>query len=338
MEEKVQKIAILDDKTAKKFSKDPQINPFILNSKNSFLTDKGVRYLCSAKNSQFIREIDLSDNYSAITDEALYLLASAKNLNNVTKIKLKDTEVSDMGLKELISSPNFNNIQELSLYGLFLVTDQTLIALSESYFVSGLEKLCLRNTGISDKGFQLFSVSPNCGRLSELDISENFPRISDNSLMAISVSEFMMKLRVLNCMGNKVTDKGLQMLLDSRNILELEELDVSEHILKKNEGVGDLTLKTMAFSHYLRSLKVLNLRSTNVASQGLIDFFASYNCRRLEVLRISNNRNINDIVILAVMENDNLVNLRKIYINDTMATAEAIENLKRQKPALDVIY
>lgn len=338
MDRKVHKIAILDDKTAKTFSKDGQNKPFVLDSKNSFITDKGVKYLFSAPNSRFVHEIDLSDNYSCITDASLEQLAAASHASSITKIKLKDTDVTDRGLIEMISSPNFNKVQELSLYGLFLISDATMIVLAESYFASGLEKLCLRNTGITDKGIQILSVSQNSSKLVELDISENYPRVSDNSLLAMSVSDFMIKLKILNCMGNRVTDKGLQALIVSKNVLELEELDVSEHILKRNEGIGDQTLRAMAFSNYLRNIRVLNLRSTGVSSKGLIELFASYNCRRLEVLRISNNKYINDITILALMENENLGNLKKVYINDTTATPEAIDNLKKHKPLLDVIY
>ena len=260
MDNKIHKISILDDKTAKKFSKDPQTKSFNLNSKNSFITDKGLKYIFAGENSKFIKELDLSDNYSCISDESLFNLANAQHTYSITKISLKDTAVSDLGLKEFISSPNFNNIQEINLYGLYLITDQTLICLSESYFVGNLKKLNLKNTSITDRGFEILTSSPNSQKLIELDISENYPRITDNSLISLSMSEFLMSLKILRCMGNNLTDKGMQYLLDSKNILELEELDISEHTLKKNDSITDLTLNRMAYSHFLRSLKIFNLR------------------------------------------------------------------------------
>ena len=197
MDNKIQKISILDDKTAKKFSKDPQTKSFKLNSKNSFITDKGLKYIFAGENSKFIKELDLSDNYSCISDETLFNLANAQHTCSVTKISLKDTNVSDLGLKELISSPNFNNIEEINLYGLYLITDQTLICLSESYFVGNLKKLNLKSTSITDRGFEIFTSSPNSQKLIELDISENYPRITDNSLISLSMSEFLMSLKIL---------------------------------------------------------------------------------------------------------------------------------------------
>lgn len=331
VEPKPQRISITDDKTAKKFSKDKQSIPFVLSSKNSFLTDKGVKHLLSVPNSRFLREMDLSDNYSCITDDSLLELSRSAHANALTRISLKDTEVTDYGLKALIDSQNFSQVRVLSLYGLFTVTDQTMIALAESDFVWGLESLCLRNTGITDKGLQILSLSPNSAKLVELDISENFPRVSDSSLAALSMSEFITRLKVLNCMGNRVSDRGLGYLMESRNVLGLEDLDVSEHIMRRNEGVTDASMNSMAVSNYLRSLRILNLRSTNVGSKGLIEFFASYNCFKLEVLRISNNPNVNDIVLLAIMESDNLNCLRKVYINDTSASPETIENLKKKQ-------
>lgn len=338
MENKTQTISILDDKTAKKFSKDLQKNYFNLNSKNSFLTDKGLSYLLSTENSKYIKEINLSENYSCITDESLIKLANSQFSSGITKISLKDTNITDEGIKEFISSPNFNNLEEIDLYGLYSITDQTLIVLSESYFVSNLKKINLKNTSITDRGFQILVSSPNSQKIVELDISENYPRITDNSLIALSLSEFLTNIKILRCMGNKITDKGIQYLMDSRNILELEEFDVSEHARKKNTFITDLTLNTMAYSHFLKSLKILNLRSTNIGTKGLIDFFASYNVRKLEILRISNNENVTDIALMSLMESDNLYNLKKLYINDTSVSAEALENLKKQKFLLDLIY
>ena len=331
-------IPIHDDKTAKKFSKDPQTKSFNLNSKNCFITDKGIKDLFNAPSSKFMKEIDLSENYSCITDETLSFLAEARYPNSITKITLKDTDISDVGIEAYISSPNFNNIEEINLYGLYMITDQTLICLSDSYYVSNLKKLNLKNTSITDRGFEVLTTSPNSAKLIELDISENYPRITDKSLMALSVSEFLLSLKILRCMGNKISDKGIHFLLESRNILDLEELDISDHTLRKNEHITDVSLKAMAYSHYLRSLKILNLRSTMIASKGLIDFFSSYNCQKIEVFKISNNPNINDIVIMALMESDNLYSLKKLYINDTSVSSEVINNLKQHKPLLDIIY
>lgn len=338
MENKVHTISILDDKTAKKFSKDQQTKYFNLNSKNSFLTDKGFTYLLSDKNSKFLKEINLSENYSCISDEALVRLSNSKYASSITKVSLKDTTVTDNGLKEFICSPNFNNLEEIDLYGLYSITDHTLVILSESYFVGNLQKINLRNTSITDRGFQIFTSSPNCQKITDLDISENYPRISDNSIIALSLSEFLVNIKVLKCMGNKITDKGLQFLMDTRNIINLEELDVSDHIMKKNDFITDISLNSMACSNYLKKLKILNLRSTSIASKGLIEFFESYNCRELEILKISNNKNITDIALMALMESDNLYNLKKLYINDTSISAEAINNLQLQKKLLDVIY
>ena len=45
--------------------------------------------------------------------------------------------------------------------------------------------------------------------MEELDISLNYPRITDDSLIAISTSDNLLELRVFKCAGNKTTNKGL---------------------------------------------------------------------------------------------------------------------------------
>lgn len=332
------KISINDDKTAKKFSKDIQQKPFKLDSKNSFLTNDGIRYLSNSANSNFIHEINLSDNYSSITDLTLQNLSKSNYLTNIKKLSLKDDDITDTGMIELLFSKNFSSVEELSVYGVFMITDVTLQCLADSNFAENLRKLDLRNTSISDKGIDIFVNSYNSQNLIELDISENSPRITDESLMAIGLSSFCNNLQVLKCHGNNISDKGVEYLFDSKNLKDLHEIDISGRIERKNFKITDYSLKNLARSDCVKNLKILNLKATTIGNEGIIEFFNSYNCRKLEILRISYNENINNICFMSLGESENLYNLKKIYVNDTHITIDSIHNLLKLRKTLEIIF
>lgn len=338
MSDRLFKISINDDKTAKTFSKDSQKRPFILDMKNSFITNNGLRYLSDSTNSSMIREINLADNFSSINDNAVISISKSQNMSNVRKLNLKDSDITDNGLVELIFAPNFESIEELIMYGVLGMSDLTLFALSDSCFVKNLIKLDLRCTNISDKGIEIISNSPNFKNIRELDLSDNTIKITDASLIAIGMSEYINKLEVFKCCSNKISDKGLEYFLDSKNIRNLQILEIAETVGKMNANITDYTMKILAKSDFPKRLETLNLRSTGISNDGVKEYFLSYNCRNLKILRISHNMNINDKALVALANSENLGNLEKLYINDTNVSNEGVEGLLKMKKALNIIF
>lgn len=122
--------------------------------KNSFITSLALEMLAGHSNLEKVQEIDLSKNYSTINDNSLQILLKSKYSKNLAKINLSDTDITDATITNLSESDCATNMKELIFYGNYLITDVSLITISNSSLMSNLVSLDLRSTCITDEGIE----------------------------------------------------------------------------------------------------------------------------------------------------------------------------------------
>ena len=190
---------VFDDRTLSKLMGQEQQKTIKLDLFDSSVTNKGIKDIAGSENSKFIDSINMGWNFSSITDEALNEIADSPYMNNITSLNLSDSEVSDEGLSKLALSKNSKNIKELILYGDYCIGDLSLKSISASSFMKNLVIIDLRSTCVTDKGIEMLCKSDCLNELEYLDVSLNFPKIGDGTLIALAFGKNIRKLRVLKC-------------------------------------------------------------------------------------------------------------------------------------------
>jgi Ran GTPase-activating protein (RanGAP) involved in mRNA processing and transport len=66
-----------------------------------------------------------------------------------------------------------------------------------------------------------------------------------------------------------MTDKGICIAAASPNFSNLEVLNLNNSMKKKNNRITDESLHELAYSKYIKKLKVLELRNTDITSKGI---------------------------------------------------------------------
>lgn len=95
---------------------------------------------------------------------------------------------------------------------------------------------------------------------------------------------------------------------------------MNNSINKKNNIVSDLALESIAFSKYVKKLKVLELRNTDITSKGINTMSVSLGSENLEILRLSYCAGVKDDARRYLESIIEYRSLKKLYLNSTLIT------------------
>jgi internalin A len=238
------------------------------------LSDAGLRVIAGHKN---LETLSLSD--TALTDEELKHLTSLKAL---TELDLNNDPVTDAGIKELAALPlrslhlegtrvsgagfrDFTSLRSLAL-SRSAMTDDGLKDLAGN---KELDTLDLRGTRVTDEGMKHVAALP----VRRLDLHGT--KVTAKGLKALAAIKSLSKLTLSN---DQMTDEALRTLFEgdmlhkyyraqgdppgrpAGNTREITRLFLVD------TPVTDASLKTIAA---LNSLRLVNLRGTNVTDEGV---------------------------------------------------------------------
>jgi internalin A len=298
------------------------------------VTDAGLKALAPLKN---LTTLDLIS--TQVTDTSLRVLreigllhalslatgkdgSRPKSAEAVIGLYLKETKVTDAGLKEFVS---LKNLSSLNLDGT-QVTGTGLKALAP---LKSLATLNLNNTGITDAGLKELATLKN---LSSLDLDAT--QVTGTGLKALAP---LKNLATLNLNNTGVTDAGLKELAPLKNLAslfligtkvtdaglkELTPLKNLDTLYVDSTQVTDVGLKTLA---PLNNLTTLGLSSTQVTDAGLKKLTPLKN---LTALRLTDTQ-VTDAGLKALTS---LKNLTMLWLKNTKVTDTGAAELRKALP------
>lgn len=112
--------------------------------------------------------------------------------------------------------------------------------------------------------------SDNSAHFTHLNLSmNNCKRITDETLKSISMSKYCDSLIELKLEDCEITDDGVAVLCDSPNCKKIENLILNNSMGKKNNQITDEACKHLTYAKEMNKIKVLELRNTDVTSEGI---------------------------------------------------------------------
>jgi hypothetical protein len=159
------------------------------------------------------------------------VLEALKRTPAVTELSFQfASEFSDAGLADI---KDFGHLRNLLIHGT-KVTDEGMPNLKG---MKKLEGIMLSNTAVTDKGLSNLKVQKH---LKEIDLGSLFGKadITDSSLAELSLGN----LERLQINGTKVTDSGLALLMNSRNlsVLWADRTDITDKGLEHLKALDKL--------------------------------------------------------------------------------------------------
>jgi uncharacterized protein (TIGR02996 family) len=200
-----------------------------------------------------LRELNLAGCQAS--GEAIRHLATGRTLPRLRLLDLTRNYAASTGITALAQSTCLPHLRELRL-GYNLIPDEALTQVADSPLLAQLEWLDLRgNQGCGGAGLSALVQSPGAENLRRLTLT-HLPLQAD-TIGALVRSPALSQLRQLHLDGCA--------------------------------GIGNETLKLLAFSEGLPSLEHLSLARNNLTSEGLVALGQSHSPRRLHMLDISRN-------------------------------------------------
>ncbi|AIL66081.1 hypothetical protein NOVO_08810 [Rickettsiales bacterium Ac37b] len=98
---------------------------------------------------------------------------------------------------------------------------------------------------INDDHLKTIANSPNCYNLQHLDLSGHL-LVKDEGIKYLSTSKYILKLESLDLSGTSITDKGLAIIANAQNFINLKDLELYTGPAITDEGIK--ALQTRAIS------------------------------------------------------------------------------------------
>ena len=220
-----------------------------------------------------LKRLDLSKNY--LSDKRKLGNLFFEKCHHMEDLLLPWTDISSQGLEILISRSSWPTLKKIDLSNVKMTDDNLKILASAKWQL--LEELIFKNSEITQKGIAIIATTSDWSNLKKLDLT-----------------------------GNKVGDKGLELLVYGKWKL-LEDLILDDSKIT-NEGVEVLVNRP-----YWPNLKKLDISSNNLQDDGFY-FLASSDWQKLEELVLKflsfEARFIKDLV-----KRSNWPNLKKLDIS-----------------------
>lgn len=141
--------------------------------------------------------------------------------------------------------------------------------------MSNITKLVLDNNYIGDDGAEYIGNSPNMSNLKWLGLRSN--NITNKGVKSIVQSEHIKKLECLDLVDNRIGTEGAASIAGSPNMntariiqLGLQDYEFLEECEESDTQIGNLGVKWIAKSPYLKNLTYLDVRSSGVGYSGLL--------------------------------------------------------------------
>ncbi|EAR84300.2 LRR, typical subtype protein (macronuclear) [Tetrahymena thermophila SB210] len=225
----------------------------VLDLRSTYISDTGFKEFCESQNLQNLRILNLSMNIEAITDETIVCLSLSKRIKSIEHLLLANCMITDEGIEALCKSSNFSKLKELDIsndskdFNLNKITDKSLEYLSDTTFISELQKLNLRGLKVTSYGINYLSRSYNFMNLQFLRLSQNVG-ITDKAIDSI-VQGSVKNLKCLNKLylnDTSVTKDGVKFLIksipkidviyDDRMYIDLTEEDENIQKVQQNKS------------------------------------------------------------------------------------------------------
>ncbi|XP_056114757.1 NACHT, LRR and PYD domains-containing protein 12-like isoform X2 [Rhinichthys klamathensis goyatoka] len=296
------------------------------------VTDEGFADLTSAlrSNPEHLRELDLSWNKIG---KSVNLLSDV--LQNphckLESLWLWDCGVTDEGFADLTSALRSNpeHLRELDLSFNKIGKSVNLLSDVLQNPHCKLEKLWLRDCGVTDEGFAdlASALRSNPSHLRQLDLSGNKIGSSGVTLICAVLEDTHCKLEQLWLKDCGVTDEGCADLASAlrSNPSHLRQLDLSENKL----GRHSVNLLSALLEDHHCKLEILGLRDCGVTDEGFADLTSALrsNPEHLRELSLSGNKIGKSVNLLSDVLQNPHCKLEKLWLKDCGVTDEGFAAL-----------
>lgn len=294
------------------------------------LGQEGARALTQSPHLKTLERLDLSEN--ALQLAGLDVILELGAWPALKHLELYGNELGDPGIARLAQQPLSNKLTSLGLglNRLCYQGHQSLgMLLQSSACVEDVElrHLELRANRLGDVGALMLADSPRLHRLKTLGLRYTF--ISAQGINALMCSERLTELESLDLGSNTIDPFELQPMRWA--LPSLKRLSLNRAPL---EDQGFIRLLNAAAFDDLEQLNLNETKLTSVSVQALVQRTAM---RRLSVLSLNGNP-IDDAGALAIARSEHLGSLRRLKLRATQLSPEGVEALKACPQITELIF
>jgi Ran GTPase-activating protein (RanGAP) involved in mRNA processing and transport len=196
----------------------------------------GVRALASSS-LRSLQTLTLGGFNKSVDAAVLGAISSSpvfSTLRDLTIHFIDDNTVNTL-FSTIAKAPQFANVEKIKAAHNREMTDEALVALARSPFLTSLKYLDLSNAKISDEGVLALAASPILSQLRELYLNNN--QITDRGALALVNSPFLRRMEVVKIHANQFTDEGVRALRESPLISKARVLSLVERYFGSEIGL-----------------------------------------------------------------------------------------------------
>ncbi len=188
---------------------------------------------------------------------------------------------------------------------------------------SQLRELSLNACNLGDGGASVLLSCPHFQRLERLSLASN--HLTWEGLKPLRSSKAALRLKQLNCSGNPIENKGVELLASPS--CDLKELSLM------NTQVSDEALLAMSHSKAFQHLAKLHLSSNHITDGGVTNLLNSDFISSLHVLKIDFNL-LTDKGIQGLFSSEALSNLKELDVSGSGWSEQVDEELVKSRSFL----
>ena len=228
----------------------PNLKELALND-NRHITGDAVRLLADSPFLAGLRALDLSGN--DVTDAGIRALVESRSLVRLAGLRLADNPIGDAGVSVLVGSALFRRVlarePHLDLRGTGIGPNGA-AALARWPDAAGATVLDLTRNDLGDAGVREVLGGPHLAGLRVLRLAQNQITDAGAAALATALPRFT-RLRRLDVCGNRLTRRGIDLLMAARatrpleidadgNIHAVPPVTVGDVVAGVLDGVADL--------------------------------------------------------------------------------------------------
>jgi uncharacterized protein (TIGR02996 family) len=222
-----------------------------------------------------LQALDLSRNGAALGSRTLQLLVQSPQVRELRRLRLFDCTLGPASAEVLAGATQLTNLTSL-LLGRNSLGEEGAGILASASSLASLRELILYDNGLASAGAIALSASPHF-RLTHLDLGMN--QIGNEGLNeGIAASVACVDLRRLDLRDNMITNAGIEALLRSPYLKNIEHLDLH------GNRISDRGLQALAAATTLPNLTYLNVQANEYGPAAAQAFASSANYPRMRQL------------------------------------------------------
>jgi uncharacterized protein (TIGR02996 family) len=306
---------------------------------------KNLSALCACQHLRRVRRVAFGDwsDAAAMTYAGARKLAASPYVDNLEHLDFFESQIGAAGVEALAASPHLRKLRHLELSD-NVIGDRGAVAIALARHWDRIEILDLRSCGVSILGLRRLASAQNLRGLRELRLQNNFlgpdagaviagsgwlrlcsldlgdTRLDAAAVASLAASAVLAPLSELRLCYNNLGLAGLEALLASPDLRNLEKLDLAD------VGLDAEAARRLAQRWPFERMRDLRLDSNQIGDEGAAALARCPGLASLSKLSACE-VGITDQGVKELAESPHLLALRTLWMRDDSLTEGAIDSL-----------